>query len=105
MTKEHSSHRRSKFEIYIDVLQVIKKGTCKPTRVMYDANLSWAPLLKVLKSLLGQGLIEALDAKEVAKDWGMRYDKRTSVLYAITQKGEDVLKYFSEGDNLIDAKG
>ncbi|MES0324359.1 MAG: winged helix-turn-helix domain-containing protein [Candidatus Bathyarchaeia archaeon] len=31
-------NRRSKLEIYLDVLKVIKEGTTKPTRIMYGAT-------------------------------------------------------------------
>ena len=49
--------RRSKLEIYLDVLWIIKNGTKKPTRIMYGANLSWKPLMKNLEFMIKQGLL------------------------------------------------
>jgi len=89
------TRRRSKLEIYLDVLRVIKGGVRKPTRIMYGANLSWKPLQQVLKSLLDQGLIVEIDVS----DGG---DKRTTKHYEITQKGENVLRYFDRARRLIE---
>jgi len=83
------SSKRSKLEIYIDVLKVIKKGTCRPTRIMYGTNLSWKPLMDILDSLNAQGLIM------VKKD-------RNHKFYEITEKGKNVLKYFSKAMESIE---
>ena len=82
-------------EIYLDVLRVIKEGVHKPTRIMYGANLSWKPLQQVLRSLLDQGLILEIDVS----DGG---DRRTTKHYEITQKGENVLRYFDRARRLIE---
>ena len=82
-------------EIYLDVLRVIKEGVHKPTRIMYGANLSWKPLQQVLQSLLDQGLIIEIDVS----DGG---DRRTTKHYEITQKGENVLRYFDRARRLIE---
>jgi predicted transcriptional regulator len=75
--------KRAKLEIYLDVLRAIKKGTNKPTRIMYKTNLSWKPLTKVLDSLVEQGLITA------------KKEGNHSV-YDITEKGQNILRYFSK---------
>lgn len=75
--------KRSKLEIYLDVLRAIKKGTHKPTRIMYRTNLSWRPLMEVLDSLAAQDLIA------VEKEGSHK-------LYEITEKGQNVLNYFSK---------
>lgn len=74
----------------MEVLQIIKGGTSKPTRIMYQANISWQPLMKVLGSMVSQGLVSEIDTTSI----GRRRDKRTSKIYEITMKGEQVLKYF-----------
>jgi predicted transcriptional regulator len=74
--------KRSRLEIYVDVLKTIRKGTHKPTRIMYRTNLSWKPLMKVLGSLADQGLIT------VGKEGNHKS-------YEITEKGKNVLQYFS----------
>jgi predicted transcriptional regulator len=87
--------RRSKLEIYLDVLWTIKNGTRKPTRIMYGANLSWKPLQRILDSMVDQDLI-----REV-KPAGKR-DKRSSVYYEVTQKGENVVRYFNRAKDLLE---
>ena len=57
---------------------------------MYEANLSWKPLQKILKSMLSQDLIEEIDASN-------NRDKRTNIIYALTQKGENIITYFNRG--------
>jgi predicted transcriptional regulator len=82
--------RRSKLEIYLDVLWAIKRGTRKPTRIMYEANLSWKPLQTILQSMISQELIVEIDARA-------EKDKRTSTVYEVTQKGENIITYFNRG--------
>lgn len=81
--------KRSRLEIYIDVLRIISKGTRKPTRIMYGANLSWNPLNSVLRSMLKQDLIR------------QKREGRHS-LYWITNKGSNVLNYFNEAIRQIE---
>jgi len=75
--------KRSKLEIYVDVLKTIRKGTRKPTRIMYRTNLSWKPLMKVLHSLADQDLITVIE-------------EGNHKFYEITEKGRNVLQYFSK---------
>jgi predicted transcriptional regulator len=76
--------RRGKVEIYIEVLEIVSKGETKPTRIMYNANLSWKVFQSVLGNLLTQGLLEESVGEE-GKD---------SKRYQITDSGGNVLKYF-----------
>ncbi|MCW4036479.1 MAG: winged helix-turn-helix domain-containing protein [Candidatus Bathyarchaeota archaeon] len=87
-------HRRSKLEVYLDVLWTIKNGTRKPTRIMYESNLSWKPLQRTLNSLISQGLIVEYEPEDIR-------DKRTTTCYELTQKGENVIKYFKRAEDLI----
>jgi len=89
------NRRRSKLEIYLDVIQIIKNGTRKPTRIMYGANLSWKPLQHILRSMVSQELIREIDARDGR-------DKRTNKYYEITQKGENVVKYFKRAKGLLE---
>jgi predicted transcriptional regulator len=75
----------------MDVLKAIKKGTHKPTRIMYRTNLSWKPLMEVLDAMIKQNLIMA------EKHGG-------HTLYKITEKGKNVLNYFHEALELIEIK-
>ena len=88
-------NRRSKLEIYLDVLKVIKEGTTKPTRIMYGANLSWKLLQVVLNSMANQDLIEEIDVSTSR-------DKRTNTVYQITTKGDSVIRYFHRAKELIE---
>ncbi len=88
------SARRSRFEIYVDILNEIMDGVSKPTKIMYAANLSYKPLKEILRSMLDQGLI-----MEIA---GSKKDKRTKVTYELTTKGVNVVRYFSKAKSLIE---
>ncbi|NIO37201.1 ArsR family transcriptional regulator [Candidatus Bathyarchaeota archaeon] len=77
--------RRSKLEMYIDILKVLAhKGPLKLTHIMYKANVNCSVLKEYLDFLMEQGLVEE---RSVGK---------RRVIYAITQKGIKVLKYFRD---------
>jgi predicted transcriptional regulator len=88
------TNRRSKLEIYIDILEEVRNGVIIPTRIMYGANLSWKPLQQILKSLVTQELIVEYMAEEG--------DKRTKKAYKLTEKGLNVLRYFSKAKELVE---
>jgi predicted transcriptional regulator len=50
--------RRSRLEIYIDIMRAIGVGRTKFTRVMYDSNTSWQVLQDNLRSLIKSGFVE-----------------------------------------------
>jgi predicted transcriptional regulator len=72
--------RRSRLEIYFDVLNVIDRGIDKPTRIMYKTNLSWNTLQDIFATLLKGEFIR----EEIAKN---------SKRYYITEKGKRALHY------------
>jgi len=77
--------RRSKLEMYIDILKVLAhRGPLKLTHIMYKANVNCSVLKQYLDFLIKQNLVEE---RTVGK-------KRT--VYAITERGLKVLKYFRE---------
>lgn len=86
--------RRSKFEIYINILEEINGGTNIPTKIMYATNLSWKPLQQILQSLLSQELI----VEHRTEDG----DKRTKKFYQLTDKGINVLRYFVKAKELVE---
>ena len=88
------SSRRSRFEIYVDILTEIMNGSQKPTKIMYGANLSYKPLKEILQSLLNQNLID--------EEEGIIKDKRTKVKYILTQKGVNVIRYYSKAKDLVE---
>ena len=77
--------RRSRLETYIDVLQILARhGPLKLTHVMYKANVNCSVLKEYLDFLIKQGLVEE------------RIVGKRRVVYAVTQRGITVLKYFKE---------
>ena len=77
--------RRSKLEMYVDILRVMaQRGPLKLTHVMYKANVNCSVLKEYLDFLIEQGLVEE------------RTVGKRRVVYAITQRGITVLKYFRE---------
>ena len=77
--------RRSKLEMYVDILSVLAhRGPLKLTHVMYKANVNCSVLKEYLTFLMDQGLVEE------------RNLRKRRVVYAVTQRGLTVLKYFRE---------
>jgi predicted transcriptional regulator len=77
--------RRSKLEMYIDILKVLaNRGPLKLTHVMYKANVNCSVLKEYLDFLIKQGLVQE------------QMIGRRRVMYAVTQRGITVLKYFRE---------
>ena len=92
----HIMTRRSKLEIWLDILSIINGGTSKPTRILYEANLSWRTLHQILGSMLSRGLIREMEILSVRKR-----DKRTKRRYEITQKGENYIGHFKRAVDLF----
>ena len=80
--------KRSRFEIYIDVLVSIKKGRNRVTPIMYQSNLSYKPTREILDFLIKRGLI----ASEASGN---------STFYQLTPKGVSALSYFEKTKQLI----
>lgn len=86
------SQRRSRLEIYLNILEAVRNGVEKPTRIMYAAKLSWKPTKSILSYLIEQGLIaEVRDTKSV----------KSRRRYKITEKGIAVLDYFEKAKDLL----
>ncbi len=89
------SRRRSKLVIALSVLSSVRDGLDKPTRIMYASNMSWKPTQRILASLVGQGLLREI----LVSGSG-----RSRVRYEITEKGLNVLDYFSGAEALLDVE-
>lgn len=82
--------RRSKLEMYIDVLMVLaQRGPLKLTHIMYKANINCSVLKEFLDFLIDNSLVEERNAGE----------KR--VVYAITQRGRKVIKVFRDVQRMM----
>lgn len=86
------SKRRSRLELYVEVLKVIGKGVNKPTNIMYKCNLSWINLKEILNFLLKQNFISVVDE-----------DGRKT--YRLTERGREVLEHFSRAQMLLTTSG
>jgi predicted transcriptional regulator len=77
--------RRSKLETYIAILSVLaNKGPLKLTHIMYKANVNCSVLNENLDFLIKQKLIEE------------RIVGKARTVFAVTQRGITVLRYFKE---------
>ncbi|MDQ1279177.1 MAG: 45 protein [Thermoproteota archaeon] len=84
--------RRSRLEIYFDILDVINRGIDKPTQIMYKTNLSWTVLQDMFETLANGGFIK-------------EETKLNSKRYYVTDKGKSALSYHLRSlDGLIDVK-
>ena len=84
--------RRSRLEIYFDILRALERGITKPTRIMYKTNLSWTTLQEMFEALIEGGFI-----KEEVRGNLKRYE--------VTDKGRNALSYYSKSlDGLIEVK-
>jgi predicted transcriptional regulator len=72
--------RRSRLEIYFDVLKVVERGVHKPTRIMYSTNLSWKTLREVISVLTSKGFMSEGEVKN-------------SKRYKVTERGRNALLY------------
>jgi predicted transcriptional regulator len=75
--------RRSRLEIYFDVLRVIDKGIDKPTKIMYKTNLSWITLQNIFETLIKGSFIK----EEI---------KKNAKRYIVTDKGRNALAYYAK---------
>jgi predicted transcriptional regulator len=77
--------RRSKLEMYIDILEVLSlKGPLKLTHIMYRSNVNCNVLKDQLEFLMKNNMVEE------------RILRREKIVYAISQRGITVLKTFRE---------
>ena len=71
--------------MYVDILTVLAhRGPLKLTHIMYKANVNCSVLKEYLEFLMKQGLIEE------------RPVRKNRIVYAVSQRGLIVLKYFRE---------
>lgn len=83
--------RRSRLEIYLQILQAIAAGAHKPTHVMYRVNLAWKPATGFFKLLLEKELIRE-QLTQAGKE------------FRVTEKGMQVLDYFMKANQMLHAE-
>jgi predicted transcriptional regulator len=72
--------KRSRLEMYFDVLKAIDEGIHKPATILHRTHLSWTPLCKVFDTLVNRGFVR-------------EEKKARSKRYYITEKGKPALSY------------
>lgn len=77
--------RRSKLDLYLDVLMAVKNGINRPTNILYKCNLSYKNCKEILRTLTEQGLIIII-----------KNESNGRRIYKITERGINVLKYFND---------
>jgi predicted transcriptional regulator len=80
-----SSMRRSKLEMYVDILKVLaQRGPLQITHIMSQANVNCNILKERLEFLVKQGLIN-----EIVME-------KNNIVYANTDRGIAVIKFFGD---------
>ena len=87
------SVRRSKLDIQLIILDAVKDGVDKPTRIMYASNMAYVPMKKTLDNMVKGGLLSV-----ISHTVGDRSKRR----YEITEKGTSVLNYFEGAKEIVD---
>ena len=83
--------RRSRPDIYFDVLEAIGNGIHTPTRITYDANISW---------IVGCNVFDDL----IKSDFIREEEEMISVRYYLTEKGRNSLSYYMKAiEGLIES--
>lgn len=83
--------KRSKLEIYLDVLKAIRDGEHRPTRIMYASNLSWKPLKLSLDQMIEKKLVTT-----------ETNDGNNRVSYFVTDKAKEIIEYFEHAKTMMD---
>jgi predicted transcriptional regulator len=88
-------NKKTRLEIYFDVLRAIKSGNNRKTWIMRAANISWHRLNEMLTSLISQGFVEEVKTLH----WS---DKRIKTSYDFTLRGEKMMSYLEQCEVLSD---
>jgi predicted transcriptional regulator len=80
--------KRSRLEIYVDILKTVKSGVNKPTAILFRCNLAWKPFMGILETFVNNSLIEVVD----------RGIRKT---YKLTERGQEFLKQFESAEVFI----
>lgn len=87
--------RRTRLEIYFDVMMALNHGNNKKTSIKHAANISWQTLNEILGSLISQGLVEEIKSLH----WR---DRRIRTYYDFTARGENMMSYIKYHNEFLD---
>ena len=83
ITPPKAQSRRSMLQIRMEILKAVMSGSCKPTQIMYRANLSWTVLQAQLKAFSNNGLLRLV-----------HYGNRRR--YEITERGIEMVRSYDK---------
>jgi predicted transcriptional regulator len=86
--------RRSSTDISLDMLSAIKNGVNRPTRIMYECNLSYQMCKSKLEELVVNDLVMEKEVKS-------RNRKSSHTVYKITEKGVENIETLEQLKNLL----
>ena len=81
--------RRTKYEIYMDILRSIKEGKSKQTQIRYSAGVSRERLIEHLDSLIALGYVTKVNVEDGGVPGA---DGRSKRVFRITGKGDEALE-------------
>lgn len=84
-----AKYRRSRIELYVDVLRAINNGRRSPSRVVYAANPSYDRVIRCINFLVEQGLAQRIEEEKPKKR------------YTVTERGAEVIRYFNEVETAL----
>lgn len=80
--------KRSRLELYLEVLMAIDRGVSRPTNIMYRCNLSWTNCKEILNFLVRRNLV-------------MVVENNNHKIYRLTESGRELLESFSRVKYLL----
>ena len=80
--------KRSRLEIYVEILKTVRSGVNKPTIIMNRCNLAWTPFMGILGTLIDNSLVEVVEGSS----------RKT---YNLTEKGREFLRQFESAEVFI----
>lgn len=89
--------RRTRLEIYFDVLIAIRKGHHGADQITHEADITPRNLDAMLESLTSLGFIEGVKAL----DWR---GGEMRVQYRFTARGESLMRYLIEHDKILNGR-
>lgn len=85
--------KRSHLQIINDILRVIQaNGPCRPTHIVYKANLSHERFKNYMRIIIERELVEQVTIKKITH-------------YAITAKGTEFMQNYRRFSEMADAFG
>jgi len=91
------AERRTRLEIYFDVLIAIRKGHHGAEQIMHEADITPRNLDAILESLTSLGFIEGVKTL----DWE---GGKMSVHYKFTARGESLMRYLVDHGEVLNGR-